>query len=115
MSELPAEIAELRERGFHVLGVGVRLGDVLALDVDALERAIERGIDPRWMPALVFLVAGAISFATGTSWGTMAILVPLVILIFWIGLYPKPFFDLMSPAVENLVNVISAASLAGLP
>jgi NADH-quinone oxidoreductase subunit M len=45
----------------------------------------------------------------------IAILVPLVILIFWIGLYPKPFFDLMSPTVENLVNVISAASLAGLP
>jgi NADH-quinone oxidoreductase subunit M len=45
----------------------------------------------------------------------IAILVPLVILIFWIGLYPKPFFDLMSPAVENLVHVISAASLAGLP
>ncbi len=30
-------------------------------------------------PALVFLTAAAISFATGTSWGTMAILLPLVI------------------------------------
>jgi Na+/H+ antiporter NhaC len=30
-------------------------------------------------PAAIFLVAAAISFATGTSWGTMAILTPLAI------------------------------------
>lgn len=38
--------------------------------------------------------------------------VPLVILIFWIGLYPKPFFNLMAPAVDNLVQIVQAASLA---
>ncbi len=31
------------------------------------------------MPALVFLVAAAVSFSTGTSWGTMAILTPLAV------------------------------------
>ena len=31
------------------------------------------------LPALVFLTAAAISFATGTSWGTMAILLPIVV------------------------------------
>ena len=31
------------------------------------------------IPVLVFVTAAAISFATGTSWGTMAILLPLVI------------------------------------
>jgi Na+/H+ antiporter NhaC len=31
------------------------------------------------LPVLVFLVGAAISFATGTSWGTMAILFPVVI------------------------------------
>jgi Na+/H+ antiporter NhaC len=31
------------------------------------------------LPAAVFLVAAAVSFATGTSWGTMAILTPLAI------------------------------------
>ena len=33
-------------------------------------------------------------------------IVPLLIFIFWIGLYPKPFFDLMAPAVENLVKML---------
>jgi Na+/H+ antiporter NhaC len=31
------------------------------------------------LPVLVFVVAAAISFATGTSWGTMAILFPVVV------------------------------------
>jgi NADH-quinone oxidoreductase subunit M len=33
-------------------------------------------------------------------------LVPLLVLIFWIGLYPKPFFDLIGPTVESLVSVL---------
>ena len=36
-------------------------------------------LSPHWLPVLVFLAAAALSFATGTSWGTMAILMPLVI------------------------------------
>jgi NADH-quinone oxidoreductase subunit M len=42
----------------------------------------------------------------------IAILVPLVILIFWIGLYPKPFFDLMAPSVEQLASTLQAAAVA---
>jgi NADH-quinone oxidoreductase subunit M len=42
----------------------------------------------------------------------IAILVPLVILIFWIGLYPRPFLDLMSPAVEQLAASLNAAAMA---
>jgi NADH-quinone oxidoreductase subunit M len=49
------------------------------------------------------------------NWREIATLVPLLILIFWIGLYPKPFFILMGPAVENLVAVVQSAAVAGLP
>jgi len=36
-------------------------------------------LSPRFLPAICFLVAGGVAFATGTSWGTMAILIPLVV------------------------------------
>ncbi|MCZ6599476.1 MAG: Na+/H+ antiporter NhaC family protein [Acidobacteria bacterium] len=31
------------------------------------------------LPALVFIISGGVAFATGTSWGAMAILIPLVV------------------------------------
>jgi NADH-quinone oxidoreductase subunit M len=49
------------------------------------------------------------------NWREIAVLVPLLILIFWIGLYPQPFFDLMGPSVEKLVASLQAAAVAGLP
>jgi NADH-quinone oxidoreductase subunit M len=39
-------------------------------------------------------------------------MVPLLILIFWIGLYPKPFFDLMAPAVNQLVQNLPSVATA---
>src|SRR6266508_2488357 len=46
------------------------------------------------------------------NWREIAIMVPILILIFWIGLYPKPFFALMAPAVDQLVASISNVALA---
>lgn len=34
-------------------------------------------LDPRMLPTVVFVLAGAVAFSTGTSWGTMGILTPL--------------------------------------
>jgi len=45
------------------------------------------------------------------NWREIVTLVPLLILIFWIGLYPKPFFDLLAPAVEQLTSALQAAAV----
>jgi NADH-quinone oxidoreductase subunit M len=39
-------------------------------------------------------------------------LVPLIVLIFWIGLYPAPFYALINPAIDNLAAVVQTAALA---
>lgn len=40
------------------------------------------------------------------NWREIATVVPLVIFMFWIGLYPKPFFDILAPAVEKLLSAL---------
>nr|MDQ3388567.1 Na+/H+ antiporter NhaC family protein [Gemmatimonadota bacterium] len=44
-----------------------------------LSSILQGNVAPELLPVIVFVVAALISFATGTSWGTMAILLPLVI------------------------------------
>ena len=47
--------------------------------IDQLSGSLAPGV----VPALVFLLAAATAFATGSSWGTMGILMPLVIPLAW--------------------------------
>ncbi len=49
------------------------------------------------------------------NWREIVTLVPLLLFIFWIGLYPKPFFGLMAPAVDKVVALVQSAALAALP
>lgn len=44
---------------------------------------IEWNVTPLMLPALTFVLAVIIAFSTGTSWGTMAILYPLVLPVTW--------------------------------
>ena len=46
------------------------------------------------------------------NWREIGIMVPILVLIFWIGLYPKPFFVLMAPTVDRLVASLSTAVMA---
>lgn len=45
---------------------------------------MSENIAPQWMPPITFVLAVLVSFSTGTSWGTMAILYPLVLPTSWI-------------------------------
>jgi NADH-quinone oxidoreductase subunit M len=45
-------------------------------------------------------------------------LLPLVVLCFWIGLYPKPFFAVLEKPVDYIVRKVDAeyaSSVAGTP
>ncbi|MBM66466.1 MAG: sodium:proton antiporter [Myxococcales bacterium] len=44
-----------------------------------LEALIGESINPGLLPAITFLLAAAIAFATGTSFGTMGILIPIIL------------------------------------
>ncbi len=46
------------------------------------------------------------------NWREIVTVAPLLLFIFWIGLYPKPFFALMAPAVDKLVAALQTAALA---
>ncbi len=71
----------------------------LAFTIGATTRALGTGefvaeaarqtLNPGFVPALVFLLACFIAFSTGTSWGTFAIMIPIVMpMIELLGLHP---------------------------
>ncbi len=51
----------------------LKLGHVVVSHLQAIQ------FPPVWLPLAIFLSAAVISFATGTSWGTMGILCPLTV------------------------------------
>ena len=66
---------------FVILVLAWALGQI-TLDVHTAEYLIHLltgNIDPRLLPVIIFIVCALISFATGTSWGTMAIMMPVVV------------------------------------
>lgn len=52
-----------------------------------------------FLPAIIFVIAAGLSFATGTSWGTFGILLPIVVAIF--------------PTTETISVISISACLAG--
>ena len=56
-----------------LLGAKEFVGNVMANSAESLDK---------FLPAVIFLVACGLAFATGTSWGTFGILIPIVTAIF---------------------------------
>jgi len=71
-------------------------------------------ISPMWLPAIVFILAALIAFATGSSWGTMAILYPLVLPAAWI-LSESAMMEMpqMLAVFYNVVAVVLAGAVLG--
>lgn len=83
---------EAMERGFRPMLAAViilTLAWAIANVNDALGTAnylvglLRGNISPELIPAMIFVLASAIAFATGTSWGVMGILLPLALPLTW--------------------------------
>lgn len=81
------------------LGTGQYLASTLG---DALPIAL--------LPAILFIIAAAVAFATGTSWGTMGILTPLAIPLAWAVLEAQGLAD---PAGHPIFFASVSTILAG--
>ena len=68
-----------------------------------LVSAVGDWIVPAWIPAAVFIMAALVSFATGTSWGTMAILFPLAV----------PLAHELAPGQQTILFGTVSSILAG--
>lgn len=80
------------------------LGSVIS-DLGAREviaGVVSAGVVPEVVPCLVFLTGAVISFSTGTSWGTMGILMPLVFPL--IGLHE----GLVGVAIGDVTHLYAA-------
>ena len=60
------------------------------------------------LPAIIFLVACFLAFASGTSWGTFGILIPIVT-----GVFTDPTTGAIVPGAEHLIIIGVSACLAG--
>ena len=83
----------------------LRTGAYVAAQLTELDVAVG------WMPTIVFLLSSGIAFSTGTSWGTMAIVMPIVIpLVF--GLLKSQLG--IAPPADHYILIASIGSvLAG--
>ncbi len=76
---------------------------------DYLVQQLEGNLSPNWLPVVVFLLAAIIAFATGTSWGVMAILVPLAIPLTWgalegAGFTPEASMPILYASVASVLT-----------
>jgi Na+/H+ antiporter NhaC len=78
-----------------ILVLAWSLSDITAVlhTADYLVSVLGETLPPGIVPALVFLLAAATSFATGSSWGTMGILMPLVVPLVWAVLQANGLAD----------------------
>ena len=79
--------------GAIVLGLAVTIGAVARElhTADYLVSVVGDGLSAVWLPALLMLLCMVIAFATGTSWGTYAVVFPIAMPLAW-AIDPNPAF-----------------------
>jgi Na+/H+ antiporter NhaC len=71
-------------------------------------------ISPRFLPEITFFLAAIIAFSTGSSWGTMAILYPLMLPAAWYVCQTQGYsLEETMPIIYNVISVVLAGSVFG--
>lgn len=81
---------------------------------DYLAAVVSGTLSPQWMPLITFVLAALISFSTGSSWSTMAILYPIALPTTWTlcqsaGLDPEETMHIF----YNVTAVVLGGSVLG--
>ena len=75
---------------------------------------LQWSLSPIWVPVLTFLLATLIGFSTGTSWGTMAILYPLILPASWLLCQEQGLTaEATMPLFYNVVASVMAGAVMG--
>ncbi|MCF8304631.1 MAG: Na+/H+ antiporter NhaC family protein [Bacteroidales bacterium] len=75
---------------------------------------IEVNMAPFLVPVLTFILAALVAFSTGSSWGTMAILYPLILPSTWLITQEAGFgYDESMMIFYNVVSTVLAGSVLG--
>lgn len=71
-------------------------------------------VTPPWIPAISFVFSAFIAFSTGSSWGTMAIMYPLILPATWLICTEAGFDQAASMQIfNNVVSTVIAGSVLG--
>ncbi len=81
---------------------------------EMLASLMGEGVAPWAVPSIAFLLAAGVAFSTGSSWGTMAILYPLLLPTTWqIGMEHFSSVDAVMPIFYNVTSCVLAGSVLG--
>lgn len=78
------------------------------------QQLLALSMPPQWLPVLTFLLGAIVAFSTGSSWGTMAILYPLLLPAAWLlcGEAGMDYEQSLS-IFHNVVSCVLAGAVLG--
>jgi len=83
---------------------------------DFISSLVPQNFNAYWLPAIFFIFSAIISFSTGSSWNTMAVMYPICIpIVLKVATANGVNIDLdfLMPVLLNTISVILAASVLG--
>lgn len=110
-------------KGMHVMFDGIlilvlawALSDITGVlgTADYLVSVVDGFLNPYWVPVIIFILSAGTSFATGSSWGTMGILMPITVPLVWsLGVAAGLPYEVTLELIYASVSAVLAGSVWG--